>query len=402
MGQDSIDLIEAMRSAAEKARPITGRGIGYKLFTLGLIPSMTRQDMARVYRLLRIAREQGTIPWEWIVDESRSPERVPTWSDPEAYARCVARSYRRDFWSQQPVRVEVWSEKGTVRGVLAPVLDDYGVTFRVMHGFGSATVVHDVAQDYDGRTLIALYVALQGLTGFVLQWAGPSARLPTLLAMELVTCAVMVIAYRALVRLVERRGASELAFDASTAFASRGALFGAALFCAVYAVLWASGSAHYLGFDGLGGVLFAFGISIAAAFGEEIIVRGGIFRVIEEGFGTLVAVIFSASLFGALHAVNNGATLVSTVSIGLEAGVLLGLAYTATRSLWFPIGIHFGWNFAQYLLPRSTGENGPGIWLVTGGSSPYMGLVTYIAPYVFIAVTAYFIVRNIRRPGAMA
>jgi membrane protease YdiL (CAAX protease family) len=165
--------------------------------------------------------------------------------------------------------------------------------------------------------------------------------------MELVTCAIMVIAYRVLVRLVERRGASELAFDASTAFASRGALFGAALFCAVYAVLWASGSANYLGFDGLGGVLFAFGISIAAAFGEEIIVRGGIFRVIEEGFGTLAALIFSASLFGALHTVNNGATLVSTVSIALEAGVLLGLAYTATRSLWFPIGIHFGWNFTE-------------------------------------------------------
>jgi hypothetical protein len=158
MGEDSLALIDAMRTAAEKAQPITGRGVGYKLFTLDLIPSMTRQDMARVYRLLRIAREQGTIPWEWIVDESRSPERVQTWSDPEAYARTVARSYRRDFWNQQRVRVEVWSEKGTVRGVLAPVLDDFAVTFRVMHGFGSATVVHEVAQDYDGRTLIALYV----------------------------------------------------------------------------------------------------------------------------------------------------------------------------------------------------------------------------------------------------
>ena len=35
----------------------------------------------------------------------------------------------------------VWSEKGTVRGVLQPVLDDYAVGFRVMHGFSSATTV---------------------------------------------------------------------------------------------------------------------------------------------------------------------------------------------------------------------------------------------------------------------
>ena len=114
--------------------------------------------MQRVYRLLKEAREQGDIPWEWIVDETRTRERVPTWADPAAYVRTVARSYRRDFWSQQPRRVEVWSEKGTIRGVLQPVLDQYAVGFRVMHGFSSATSVHDVADDDDGRDLIALYV----------------------------------------------------------------------------------------------------------------------------------------------------------------------------------------------------------------------------------------------------
>jgi uncharacterized protein len=255
--------------------------------------------------------------------------------------------------------------------------------------------------------LIALYIALQGLTGFALHWAGPSARLPTLLAMELITCAIMVIAYRVLVRLIERRGASELAFDASTAFASRGVLFGAALFCAVYAVLWASGSAHYLGFDGLGGVTFAFGISIAAAFGEEIIVRGGIFRVIEEGFGTLAALIFSASLFGALHAVNNGATLVSTVSIALEAGVLLGLAYTATRTLWFPIGIHFGWNFTEGGIFGATvsGFKMPGMLnfplsgpeLLTGGAfGPEASVVAVVVCLMGSALVATWAIRSRR------
>jgi hypothetical protein len=156
--QRSLDLIAAMYEAAEAAQPITGRGVGYKLFSAGLIPSMADAEMQRVYRLLRLAREEGTIPWDWIVDETRELERVSTWDDPAQYARAVARSYRRDFWNQQPDRVEVWSEKGTVRGVLAPVLDEYAVGFRVMHGFGSATEVHDVAMDDDGRPLIVLYV----------------------------------------------------------------------------------------------------------------------------------------------------------------------------------------------------------------------------------------------------
>ena len=153
----SLDLIDAMHRIAAAVQPVSGRGIGYKLFTAGLIPSMDRAVMQRVYRLLREAREEGIIPWEWIVDESREFERTSTWDNPEQYARAAARSYRRDFWNQQPVRCEVWSEKGTIRGVLAPVLDRYAVGFRVLHGFSGATTIHDVAQDNDGRPLVVLY-----------------------------------------------------------------------------------------------------------------------------------------------------------------------------------------------------------------------------------------------------
>src|SRR5262245_41018386 len=98
MSRRSLDLIDAMYAVAEAAQPITGRGIGYKLFTARLIASMSTSDMQRVYRLLKEARERGIIPWEWIVDETRALERVATWADPAEYARCVARSYRRDFW----------------------------------------------------------------------------------------------------------------------------------------------------------------------------------------------------------------------------------------------------------------------------------------------------------------
>jgi hypothetical protein len=109
MARRSLDLIDAMYDIARVAQPITGRGVGYKLFTAGFIPSMATPDMRKVYRLLKEARERGVIPWEWIVDETRSIERVSTWFDPAEYARCVARSSRRDFWDQQSHRVQVWS-----------------------------------------------------------------------------------------------------------------------------------------------------------------------------------------------------------------------------------------------------------------------------------------------------
>jgi hypothetical protein len=154
----SIHLIEAMYASAAASHPITGRGIGYKLFVKHLIASMGRAEMQRVYRLLKDAREEGEIPWDWIVDETRGLEISATWADPEEFAEEMTTAYRRSFWDQQPSRCQVWSEKGTVRGLLKPVLERYGVGFNPVHGFTSATDAYNVSQDDDGRELVVLYV----------------------------------------------------------------------------------------------------------------------------------------------------------------------------------------------------------------------------------------------------
>ena len=158
MARRSLDLIEAMYAAAEAAQPITGRGVGYKLFTRGLIPSMARSEMQRVYRLLKEAREQGVIPWEWIVDETREFERCSVWDDPQEFAATVSRAYRRDFWTSSRSAWRCGARKAPCAACSQPVLDEYAVGFRVMHGFSGATTIHDVAEDDDGRDLIVLYV----------------------------------------------------------------------------------------------------------------------------------------------------------------------------------------------------------------------------------------------------
>jgi hypothetical protein len=47
MTAKSLALIEAIYSAAKPAQPITGRGIGYRLFAQGLITSMEKKEMQR-------------------------------------------------------------------------------------------------------------------------------------------------------------------------------------------------------------------------------------------------------------------------------------------------------------------------------------------------------------------
>lgn len=154
-GKNTTVLIDAMYKIAEETRPITGRGIGYKLFAAGLITGMDQMNI--VYRALKVAREDGIIPWDWIVDETRDLELVSTWRNP---SRCAdGFFYRRDLSQTQPHTVEVWAEKGTIRGVLWPVLNKLGVGFRVLHGFNSATGVWQVSNPgNDDRPLIALYI----------------------------------------------------------------------------------------------------------------------------------------------------------------------------------------------------------------------------------------------------
>ncbi len=86
---------------------------------------------------------------------------------------------------------------------------------------------------------------------------------------------------------------------------------------------------------------------LAGALTEELLFRGFLFRTVRDLFGTWAGVAVSALLFGAAHAFNPGATVVSTIAIALEAGVLLSLAYAATNRLWVPIGLHAAWNFSE-------------------------------------------------------
>ncbi len=156
----SLALVDAAREILAKIHPTTIRSVCYQLFILGVIKSMAKSETNRVSTQLTWARENHEIPCEWLVDETREPERVSAWADPAAYVETVKRAYRRDRWTDQPEWIEFWSEKGSIRGTLAPVLQQYGVTFRVTHGYASATAVYQAATESrsSDKTLTAFYV----------------------------------------------------------------------------------------------------------------------------------------------------------------------------------------------------------------------------------------------------
>lgn len=85
---------------------------------------------------------------------------------------------------------------------------------------------------------------------------------------------------------------------------------------------------------------------LVAAFTEELLFRGYPFRVLHLRFGPVPAVVATSVAFGLVHGANPGVTPLALVNLTL-AGVLLGVAYWRSGSLWFVTGLHFGWNWVM-------------------------------------------------------
>lgn len=224
------------------------------------------------------------------------------------------------------------------------------------------------------------------------------------LGSALLLAAILLSVYVGLVRSLERRPTLEL--QPRILHVIAGMFLGLALFSSVFGLLHVIGVAQWRGVSAAGfDVIPMLAVAIIAAVGEELAFRGGLFRILEESFGTGTALALSAALFGLLHALNSGATVVSTVAIALEAGVLLAAAYSLTRNLWLPIGLHFGWNFTEGGIFGASVSGGrthgifsvslSGPTLLTGGRfGPEASVVAIAVCFAVAIVLLVFAVRN--------
>ena len=211
------------------------------------------------------------------------------------------------------------------------------------------------------------------------------------------TAALGVLGYRWVVRRTERRPVTEVARQGAVAAGARGVLIGLALFGAVMVNIASAAKYEINGLGSVTGAVTLFGVMTAAAVSEELLFRGILFRIIEERAGSWIALALSGLLFGLLHLANPDATLWGAIAIAIEAGGMLAAAYVATRKLWLPIGLHFGWNFAESGI-FSTGISGAhtqqglldstlsGPQLITGGDFGPEGSVYSVVWGVLLTV----------------
>jgi membrane protease YdiL (CAAX protease family) len=122
---------------------------------------------------------------------------------------------------------------------------------------------------------------------------------------------------------------------------------GALMITLGFAILLVLDEMHADGFDydwykiSTGIVMFS-----VVAFSEELIMRGYILNNLMQSMNKYLALAISSMIFSVLHIFNPNFDIMSFTSIML-AGLLLGISYIYTKNLWYPIALHFSWNFFQ-------------------------------------------------------
>ena len=149
----------------------------------------------------------------------------------------------------------------------------------------------------------------------------------------------------------------------------------------------------------LSGTLF-----MIAALAEEALFRGYPLQTLTRARLAVLGVVLTSVPFAAIHLQNPNVAKGFTFLNTALAGVWLAVAYLRTRSLWFPLGVHWAWNWAlgslfglpvsgitrlaPYPLLRGT-DLGP-TWL-TGGS---YGIEGGLACTVTLIISTLFIWRT--------
>jgi hypothetical protein len=157
---------------------------------------------------------------------------------------------------------------------------------------------------------------------------------------------ITLLMYALYVRVIERQPVRELALR-HIGELGIGAAIGVALLGAIVGLIALPGYYRVTGYNGWTAAANLLWIGVIPGVVEEVLLRGVFHRILERSLGTWISLVVTSLLFGFLHAANPNATLFSSLAIALEAGTMLGMAYTLTKRLWLAIGLHAAWNWTQ-------------------------------------------------------
>ncbi|MDQ1450287.1 MAG: protease family protein, partial [Acidobacteriaceae bacterium] len=226
------------------------------------------------------------------------------------------------------------------------------------------------------------------------------------LAGELIQAIVVLVATWIMARIEGRRLAVYgYAGRAKLARFLFGLVWGFVALSSLVAVLWKT---HLLAFDAghlQGLTAWEYGLAWLVTFflvglAEESLLRGYLQYTLTRGIGFWWGALLMSILFGAIHGTNKGESPVGLFSAG-AVGLVFCISLWYTGSLWWAIGFHAAWDWAQsffYGTPDSgmvarghlMSEHPVGPLLWSGGPTGPEGSL-YIIPLLLIMALAMWL-----------
>ncbi|NOY58018.1 MAG: CPBP family intramembrane metalloprotease [Calditrichaeota bacterium] len=194
--------------------------------------------------------------------------------------------------------------------------------------------------------VVGIYVVSQLFLSELLKLSSMTKELNNLVV-GAVSAILAILSYVLLYRFYEKRKITELSTVRIGKYLTAGVLLGIILQSLTILIIYLKGGFTIVSINSILFIIPSLTMAFSSAIFEEILFRGIIFRIIEEKLGSYLALIISALIFGTLHLANPNSSLIVALGLAIQAGLLLASAYIYARNLWFPIAIHFAWNFTQ-------------------------------------------------------
>jgi uncharacterized protein len=192
-----------------------------------------------------------------------------------------------------------------------------------------------------------------------------------------------------IVSRIEKRPLSDYGMPPRLAFGARfweGLVWGFAMLSAILLVLWALGDFEIDSVALAGGAVFRWGLAwgatfLAVSWNEEFAFRGYWLFSMSRRMRFWPAALLLSVIFGVAHLGNHGENILGLLQV-VATGLLFCLMIRRTGTLWFVVGFHAAWDWAEtffYGTPDSgllgvgrflnTSMRGPN-WITGGSAGP--------------------------------
>lgn len=145
LGAQTRAIRTAVLDLQDEYDVMTVRQAFYALTVRGVV-GKTEAGYRQVQKQILLMRREELLPWAFIADGTRWVHAPETWDDVDDVLQETARTYRRNLWRSQNVRLEFWLEKDALASIVSEITYAYGVRLMVSRGQSSDTYCYSAAQ----------------------------------------------------------------------------------------------------------------------------------------------------------------------------------------------------------------------------------------------------------------